>query len=208
MSEQQQTDNTTPETVAVNFASRKELQKLPGVGQAVAESVMQFRQTVGNLTVGDMLNIKHFKVSPEFNKMVTFKVNPHLKSPPKDDNPSPSQSDKSNEGEKGQSEDEKTQAMIDKVGGVIAQKQKMQQADGETKVEISDLPDIKAFTPQVMSPMQDQDIKNLFDASGIQYGYAGLDDPGLSNPGGPIVISKVNKGQPVKPSPLPWAQQV
>ena len=100
--------------------------------------------------------------------------------------------------------------MIDKVGGVIAQKQKtMQQTDGETKVDVSDLPDLKAFTPQVISPMQDQDIKNLFDASGIQYGYAGLDDPGLSNPGGPIVISKVNKGQPIKPpTPLPWAQQV
>ena len=76
ISETQQADNTTPESVAVNFGRRKELQKFPSFGQAVADVIMQFRQIVGNLTVGYMLNMKLLKVSPEFNKMVTFKVNP------------------------------------------------------------------------------------------------------------------------------------
>ena len=66
------------EKVKINFATEEQLQKLTGVGNAVAKNILQHRAVVGNVTLSNVGQIKYLRVTQDFIDQTDFSENPEL----------------------------------------------------------------------------------------------------------------------------------
>ena len=64
--------------VKINFAEVKELKKLPGIGNAVANKIVQSRQTVGNFSLEDLNALSYLTVTQDLLDRIDWEVNPEL----------------------------------------------------------------------------------------------------------------------------------
>lgn len=62
--------------VQINFASATDLVKVSGIGQAIAENIMQHRVKVGNITQDTLSDIRHIKVTQDMLQVIDFAPNP------------------------------------------------------------------------------------------------------------------------------------
>ena len=64
--------------VKINFAEVKELKTLPGIGNAVANKIVQSRQTVGNFSLEDLNALSYQTVTQDLLDRIDWEVNPEL----------------------------------------------------------------------------------------------------------------------------------
>ena len=64
--------------VKINFAVVKELKTLPGIGNAVANKIVQSRQTVGNFSLEDLNALSYLTVTQDLLDRIDWEVNPEL----------------------------------------------------------------------------------------------------------------------------------
>ena len=64
--------------VKINFAEVKELKTLPGIGNAVANKIVQFRQTVGNFSLEDLNALSYLTVTQDLLDRIDWEVNPEF----------------------------------------------------------------------------------------------------------------------------------
>ena len=64
--------------VKINFVEVKELKTLPGIGNAVANKIVQSRQTVGNFSLEDLNALSYLTVTQDLLDRIDWEVNPEL----------------------------------------------------------------------------------------------------------------------------------
>ena len=62
--------------VKINFAEVKELKTLPGIGNAIANNIVQSRQTVGNFSLEDLNALSHSTVTQDLLDRIDWEMNP------------------------------------------------------------------------------------------------------------------------------------
>ena len=68
--------------VEINYAPRDELMKVPGIGVALAQRIVNFRETFGNLGLEELKRIKNIKVTEDMVEGFNFVENPNMPTHP------------------------------------------------------------------------------------------------------------------------------
>ena len=62
--------------VRINFAGVDKLKTLPGIGDAIAPHIVQMRQRSGNISLDDLVQVPHLKITTDLLEALDFEVNP------------------------------------------------------------------------------------------------------------------------------------